>query len=376
MTDGKDSNQTTVLFEQHRSLKAKIVPFGGWLMPVSYTSVLQEHKTVREACGLFDVSHMGELTVSGPCAGEFLQQTTINDVHRLRDGYGQYSAMLLPTGGMVDDIIVYRLSENRYFICVNASNTDKDYTWLYSNLSKVSGVELNNDSERWSQLAVQGPTSQRAIEHLLGNDDREKLHGLCYMQITSIKLWEKECLLARTGYTGEHGYEIYTPHDVVERAWTALLDTRPETGIAPVGLGARDTLRLEACFLLYGNEMNESVSPLEAGIGWATRLDKGSFIGRDALLKQKDLGLSRLIFAFIMEEDGISRHDMDVYKDAQHVGKVTSGSVLPTVGGAGGMALLNPRLCAIGDQVEIDIRGKRKHARLVKRPLYAGRVKS
>lgn len=376
MHAGQDGHQATALFAMHRELKAKIVPFGGWLMPVSYTSVLQEHKAVREACGLFDVSHMGELIVSGPWAAEFLQQTTINDVRRLRDGYGQYSAMLHPTGGMVDDIIVYRLDERHYFICVNASNSDKDYACFESSRLMVSGVELTNDSANWSQLAVQGPTSLRAVAALLRPNDQEKLRALRYMQITSIQLWGKESLLARTGYTGELGFEIYMPHEVVQRAWQTLLSTKEETGIAPIGLGARDTLRLEACFLLYGNEMNDGVSPLEAGIAWATRLDKGSFIGRDALIKQKELGLSRLIFGFRMTDDGIPRHDMDVYKDGQHVGKVTSGSVLPTVGGAGGMALLNPQQVAVGDHVEVDVRGKRRCARIVKRPLYEGRVKS
>jgi aminomethyltransferase len=352
-----------------------MVPFGGWLMPVSYSTVLQEHKAVREACGLFDVSHMGEVFVTGADAGRFLQSITINDIDRLKDGGGQYSAILHPTGGMIDDLIIYRLKANEYLICVNASNADKDYQWICSQAERFPGVKVTNESAKWSQLAVQGPNSRDAVESLLNGSDKETLGRLAYMQIASLHIAGKAVFVARTGYTGEHGYELYLPNEAAPAVWAALMETQGRTGLSPIGLGARDTLRLEACYLLYGNDMNDSVSPLEAGISWATRLDKGDFIGRAALVAQKEAGLNRLIFAFQMTEDGIPRHDMDVYKDGELVGKVSSGSVLPTVGGAGGMALLNPKKCAVGDTVEVDVRGKRKLARLVQKPLYKAKVK-
>lgn len=373
---GTNVERKTPLFEIHKSMKAKMVPFGGWLMPVSYSSVLQEHKAVREDCGLFDVSHMGEVFVRGPNAAQFLQKITINDINRLKDGTGQYTAILNSAGGMIDDLIIYRLKSDEFLICVNASNADKDFAWIKSQAEQMTGARAVNESGQWSQLAVQGPKSQGAIAALLGPEKEAALAKLEYMQILPLKLFGKEALLARTGYTGEHGYELYLPNEVSRQVWDALMETQSRSGIQPIGLGARDTLRLEACYLLYGNDMNDEVSPLEAGISWATRLEKGEFIGREALLQQKKAGLTRSSFAFKMEGDGIPRHDMLVFKGDLQIGKVTSGSVLPTVGGAGGLALLDPRRVKVGDTVEIDIRGKRKLACLVQKPLYKAKVKA
>lgn len=372
------SNDTTLktpLYETHKNLKAKMVPFGGWLMPVSYSSVLAEHKAVREKCGIFDVSHMGEVFVTGPDAGKFIQSITINDVNRLGDGSGQYTAILHPTGGMIDDLIIYRLKATEYLICVNASNADKDYAWIKKQSERVNGVSVVNESAKFSQLAVQGPNSHAVVSLLIGAADKARFNDLPYMGIMEINLFGAKSYLARTGYTGEHGYEIYVPNGVATNLWTSLFEQKDKFGVEPIGLGARDTLRLEACYLLYGNDMNDDVSPLEAGIAWATRLDKGDFIGREALIRQKEGGLMRQQFTFKMEEDGIPRHDMLIFKGGEEVGKVTSGSVLPTVGGAGGMALLNPRKVALGDQIEVDVRGKRKLARLVQKPLYKAKVK-
>lgn len=370
-----DTALKTPLYETHKALKAKMVPFGGWLMPVSYTSVLGEHKAVRERCGVFDVSHMGEVFVTGADAGKFLQSITINDINRLADGTGQYSAILHPSGGMIDDLIIYRLRANEFLICVNASNTDKDFQWIKKQSEKFPGVTVVNDSAKFSQLAIQGPNSQPVVTTLLSATDKGRLAALPYMGIMEIELFGSKSYLARTGYTGEHGYELYVPNGAVQSLWTAVFEQKEKYGVEPIGLGARDTLRLEACYVLYGNEMNDEVSPLEAGIAWAVRLDKGDFIGKDALIKQKEAGLKRQQFAFKMEEDGIPRHDMAIFKGGEEIGKVTSGSVLPTVGGAGGMALLNPRKVAIGDQVEVDVRGKRKLARVVQKPLYKAKVK-
>jgi aminomethyltransferase len=344
-------------------------------MPVSYTTVLQEHKAVREACGVFDVSHMGEVLVTGANAGAFLQHLTINDIEKLKDGSGQYSAMLHDHGGMIDDLIVYRLKSDRFLLCVNASNTAKDFAWIEKQAAKFGGVQVANESSAWSQLAVQGPNSAKAVEVLIGATDLAQFRSLQYMDIMGITLFGKAALVARTGYTGEHGYEIYLPNAVAEKTWLALMETQPATGIQPIGLGARDTLRLEACYLLYGNDMNDEVSPLEAGISWATRLTKGEFIGRNALLAQKEAGPKRSQFAFVMSEDGIARSGMEIYRNGEKIGVVTSGSVLPTVGGAGGMALITRGKASLNDEVEVDVRGKRKLARLVQKPLYKAKVK-
>ena len=373
MTHSPDLTLKTPLYAAHVSRKAKMVPFGGWLMPVSYESVLAEHKTVREACGIFDVSHMGEVRVKGPDAEKYLQWITINDISRLKNGGGQYSAILNERGGMIDDLIIYKLCDDEFFICVNASNRDKDFSWLKTQSGKFN-VTVTNESDLWAQIAVQGPHSQKVVAALLNAKDSEAMEALPYTNIMNVTLFGGASLLARTGYTGEHGYEIYMPSTLAERVWMALLEHGPKYGVKPIGLGARDTLRLEACYLLYGNDMNDDVTPLEAGISWATKLDKGDFFGRDALIKQKDAGLTKKMVAFKMEEDGIPRHGMTVYDGQNTAGEVTSGSVLPTVGGAGGMALVSSKFKE-GDDLWVDIRGTRKKARVVKRPLYAAKTK-
>ena len=380
---GPDDTRRTLLYECHRELKAKMVPFGGWLMPVSYSTPLTEHKAVREQVGVFDVSHMGEVLVTGPDAETFLQRLTINDIQRLKDGTGQYSAILNEAGGMIDDLIIYRLAADRYLICVNASNTEKDFSWIAAKARAFGPtVHVTDESSRYSQLAIQGPNSRAATEKLLASGDRDRLGAMAYMQIDSFSVLGTTALIARTGYTGEHGYELYLPNGpdsgtpLVVKVWKALLEGAPVTGLKPVGLGARDTLRLEACYLLYGNDMNDEVSPLEAGIAWAVRMDsaKGDFVGRAALERQKAAAVPRQLAAFVMEGDGIPRHGMAVFLGDRLVGEVTSGSVLPTVGGAGGLALITAGL-KVGTTVEVDVRGKRKLARLIAKPLYKAKVK-
>jgi aminomethyltransferase len=360
--------QKTPLYEEHLALKAKMVAFGDWKMPVSYEGVLLEHKTVREHVGIFDVSHMGEVRVKGADATRFLQWLTINDVHKLSDGGGQYSAILNPDGGMIDDLIIYRLHSDEYFICVNASNTKKDFDWIKTQ-SKNFSVDVVNESARWAQVAVQGPNSLALVQRLVPG-----IESLPYTNIRDVTLFGKKSYIARTGYTGEWGYEIYVPNESAKLLWLSLLETSGELGTKPIGLGARDTLRLESCYLLYGNDMNDQVSPLEAGIQWATKLDKGDFIGRSALIEQKQKGVSKKIVAFKMTEDGIPRHDMPIKKDGAVIGQVTSGSVLPTLGGAGGMAMV-PTTLKEGDLFLVDIRGSLKPAIITKRPLYSAKVK-
>lgn len=364
----------TPLYDCHKKLNAKLVEFGGWEMPISYETVIAEHQTVRNACGIFDVSHMGEIFVSGPEAARFLQWLTINDINRLKPSQGQYSALLNQDGGIIDDLIIYCLNETSFLLCVNASNVDKDFNWIKEQSTKFD-VEVKNDSAHWSQIAVQGPNSLAAINALVSSADQSRLGALEYSSIGKFRIFGEDAYIARTGYTGEHGYEIYLPNPQAARTWEALLATTAETGLKPIGLGARDTLRLEACYLLYGNDMNDAVSPLEAGIAWAVRMEKGDFIGKPVLVNQKENGVPRKIVCFLMEEKGIARQDMDVYVGEKLIGKVTSASFLPTLEQAGGMALIQSDAAKVGDKIEIDIRGKRKLAKIEKRPLYSARVK-
>jgi len=361
----------TALFDEHKELGARMVPFGGWNMPVSYTSVLKEHEIVRTKCGLFDVSHMGEIFVSGPNAKEFVQYITINDVNRLSPGKGQYTAILNENGGMIDDLIMYQTADEVYLICANASNCQKDFAWIQKQADSKPGVVIENKSDDYSQIAIQGPTSLEAMTAVISDADKSLFSDLDYTGIMPIKLMGQDAFLARTGYTGEIGYEVYIPNAGVVGLWKALL----ATGAAPIGLGARDTLRLEACYVLYGNEMNEDVTPLEAGIAWATRLDTDDFIGKAALVKLKESGVKKGIRAFVFKEGGIPRTGMEIFKGDKKIGVVTSGSVLPTVGGAGGLAMVETEFVKIDDHIEIDVRGKRKLAQIVKKPLYTAKVK-
>jgi aminomethyltransferase len=365
--------KNTPLYDLHREAGAKMVAFGGWMMPVSYGSVLNEHKIVRETCGIFDVSHMGEVRVKGTDARKFLQWLTINDIDRLMVGAGQYSAILNESGGMIDDLIIYRLDDDEFFICVNASNREQDYKWI-KELSSRFTVEVEDESDRWAQIAVQGPKSLEVLRPLLTTNDANRLEALPYTHIQKTSLLCESVYIARTGYTGEFGFELYLPIESAQKVWSGLLDPKAPTKAHPIGLGARDTLRLEACYLLYGNDMNETVSPLEAGISWATKLDKGDFVGRAALLEQKSKGVERRVIAFKMIQDAIPRQGMKVFFGDKLIGSVTSGSVLPTVGGAGGMALIEMGTKE-GDEITIEIRGQQKIAQIFKRPLYAARTK-
>ncbi|MBC7660253.1 MAG: glycine cleavage system aminomethyltransferase GcvT [Chitinophagaceae bacterium] len=362
----------TPLHSLHKQLKAKMVNFGGWDMPVQYESVLAEHKYVREHCGIFDVSHMGEIIVEGKDALAYLQGITVNDVSRLELGHGQYSALPTEDAGFIDDLIIYRVGAERYFLCVNASNIEKDFEWLKKHKGEHT-VTITNESPMWSQLAVQGPESEEALKAILSPSDQARVADLPYTNITEASFQGKKGFIARTGYTGEKGYEIYIPNAIASSVFAELLE---KSNAKPIGLGARDTLRLEACYLLYGNDMDETVSPIEAGIAWAVRFEKGDFLGKAKMEAQKAGTLpARKMVAFKLSEEGIARHGMDVYVGDRKVGVVTSGSVLPTVEGAGGMALIEKDAAALGDDLSIDVRGKRKLAKVVKRPLYSAKVK-
>lgn len=366
--------QNTSLFEVHKKLKAKIVPFAGWNMPVFYEGVLAEHKAVRESVGVFDVSHMGEISVKGPDSFSFLQNLTTNDLSKLSIGQGQYSLLCNRAGGVIDDLIIYRMADSEYFLCVNASNTDKDFAWLKDNAEGFTHLQLENQSPRWSQLALQGPLATQALIKSLPPQHAKAIENLNYMSIHSILLNGFTCYFARTGYTGEKGYELYLPNSFAVPFWNQLFNINASLGIKPIGLGARDTLRLEACYLLYGQDMDDTVSPFEAQVEWAVKLQAKNFIGKEALVAQKELGLKRKLFAFKMEDAAIPRQGMDVLQAGKKIGKVTSGSVLPTVGGSGGMVLLAAET-QVGDSIDIDIRGKLKTAKICAKPLYKAKVK-
>ncbi|NRA44310.1 MAG: glycine cleavage system aminomethyltransferase GcvT [Oligoflexales bacterium] len=365
----------TALYEQHSLLKAKLIDFSGWKMPISYDGVLAEHHHVREKVGIFDVSHMGEFWIRGRDAQTYLQYLTINDVNKLDVGQGQYTAICNENGGMIDDLILYKTGEEEFFACVNAANITKDFEWFKQGASRFERVDLENASEGWSQIAVQGPNSEAAVLSLVNAQDQERIAGLPYTHIADISFGGSVCKLARTGYTGEKGYEIYLPNSAAASCWQALLATEPQTQIKPIGLGARDTLRLESCYLLYGNDMDESVSPLEAGISWATKLGGEDFCGKSAIASQKTAGVSRKIAAFLFEDQGVPRKGMQILKDGEDIGVVTSGSVFPSVGGSGGLALIASNKAVVGDLVQVNVRGKHKNAKLVKKPFYKAKTK-
>ena len=362
-------NKKTPLYTSHLSANAKIVDFGGWKMPIHYEGTLKEHKYVRDHCGVFDVSHMGEIRVTGKDAKKALQFLTFNDIDKLHSGQGQYTGFCNNNGGMIDDVILYQIADDDFFICVNASNQEIDDTWIRKNSSEFS-IQIHNESSIWSQIAVQGPKSREVLTPILGTSS--PLNTMNYMSIAPIHYEEESGYLARTGYTGELGYEIYLKGDTaIKKLWQDLLATNT---CLPIGLGARDTLRLEASYLLYGNDMNQNVTPVEAGISWAVRLEVPQFIGRDALVRQKKLGPEKKLIAFLMEEKAIPRHEMKVIANDKVIGHVTSGSYLPTLEKAGGFAYIDTHFAKIDQELRIDIRGKRKLAKIVKKPLYSSRV--
>ncbi len=347
-----------------------MVPFGEWEMPIQYQSVIKEHHAVRSHSGIFDVSHMGEIFISGPDAQRFLQYITINDINRLEPGKGQYTAMLNASGGMVDDLIIYQIAPAKYLLCVNAANDTKDFQWV-SRQANGFDIKIDHQSEQWGQIAVQGPQSSEVITALFSGSTLNQVTSLNYMEIIAINLFNHDAFIARTGYTGEKGYELYVPTEIAEKTFKALSQAS-----TPIGLGARDTLRLEACYLLYGNDMDDGVSPIEAGIGWATRMDCGEFIGKDHVIKHKEPNTKRRqMIAFTLKDKGVARAGMDIYQGNRKIGTVTSGGHLPSLGISGGMALIEKGSATLGDDIFIDIRGKRKLAQVAKKPLYSAKLK-
>jgi aminomethyltransferase len=353
----------TPLYELHRELGAKLIDFGGWEMPVQYSGILEEHRAVRERVGLFDVSHMGELEVTGAGALDTLQRLTGNDVSKLADGRCHYTAFLTERGTFVDDLLVYRRGEGDYMLVVNASNTPKDFEWARKNA--LGGASVEDASDRWALIAVQGPRAAALLSRVCEPDPSD----LPYYGFRETAVFGAAALVSRTGYTGEDGFEIYLPPDRAEPTYRGLLERGKEDGVLPCGLGARDTLRLEAKMALYGNDIDDTVTPWEADLGWIVKMKKGDFIGRDALEKQKAEGVPRRLVGFEMIDRGIARHGYPA-RTAAGEGVVTSGTHSPTLGKPIGLALLPSAASGVGAEFEIDIRGRFARARVVPTPFY------
>lgn len=354
----------TPLYERHAQLGARLVEFGGWEMPVQYTGILEEHRAVREQAGLFDVCHMGEIRITGTGAVEFLRRMLTNDPETLAAGQAQYTLMCNPNGGTIDDLLTYRLGEEEYLLVVNASNTDKDYVWLADHAD--TNVQVRNISDNKGLVALQGPAAEAILQPLTEVD----LSALSYYHITDGEVDDISALVSRTGYTGEDGFEIMVNAGHVGGLWDTLLEAGEEHGLVPAGLGARDTLRLEAAMPLYGHELDEDINPLEAGLGYFVKLDKPDFIGRDALAETKKQGLDCKLIGFQVIERGIARQGYEIQHDGETVGEVTSGTYAPYLEKVIGMGFVPPDLTEPGTRIEIAIRGRPVEAEVVKRPFY------
>jgi aminomethyltransferase len=353
----------TRLYSIHEKLGAKIVDFAGYKMPVQYTSIISEHKSVRTSVGVFDISHMGEIFISGDKALDFVQHITVNDASLLIDGRIQYSAMCYKDGGIVDDILVYRINEKKYMLVVNASNKDKDYQWMINNNNFE--VDISDESDDYSLLAVQGPNSKKVIEKLFG-----EIIDLEYYHFRLIKIDGTEVILSRTGYTGELGYELYFKGDesVAENIWDKLFEAGEKFDIKPIGLGARDSLRLEMGYCLYGNDIDQTTNTIEAGLGWITKLKKTEFLGQDVLMKEKETGITRKLVPMISDEKAFPRHGYNLSVEGVVVGKITSGTVSPMLGKAIALGYVESDFAKEGNKIDFIIRGREIPAVITKLP--------
>ena len=359
----------TPLNRVHRELGGKMVDFGGWDMPVQYPAgTIEEHLRTRNHSGLFDVSHMGEIDVKGSDAITFVNRITSNDVTKLIDGQAQYSALTTPDGTVIDDLLVYRFAADHLFLVVNAGTTEKDWEWIRSHHAGES-VELKNVSTEYCQIALQGPEALSILQQLT----HVPLNDIKYYHFTTGTVDGVESIISRTGYTGEDGFEVYAAAEKGEQLWNKMLEVGKvgtETGVLPCGLAARNTLRLEAGMSLYGHEIDETTTLLEANLGWICKLDKGEFIGREKLAQQKEAGLKRRLIGFEITERGIARDDQEVVIGDQRVGKVTSGSPAPYLKKNIGFAYVPAEFAAVGGEIKIDVRGRLVGAQIVKTPFY------
>ena len=342
-----------------------MVPYAGWEMPVEYSGITNEHLAVRTRAGLFDVSHMGEIEVAGKGALEAIQRISSNDANRLKVGQAHYAGLLTPDGTFVDDMLVYRMASSHFMLVVNAANTAKDFAWI-SEQVKVTGAAVVDSSSRYALISIQGPAAREVLQPLTAVDLAEiRYYWFAYGEVAAARV-----TISRTGYTGEDGYEIFVPPNMADRVWQALMESGRSAEVIPCGLGARDTLRLEAAMRLYGNDIDESTTVLEAGLGWTIAWGKGDFIGRDRLLEQKERGLTRTLVGFEMLERGIARQGYPVVSAGEPVGQVTSGTQTPFLKKAIGMAYVPAALSGPGSQIDIDVRGRATKAQVVPLPFY------
>lgn len=357
----------TPLFEVYKEYGGKTIDFGGWELPVQFSSIKEEHEAVRTKAGLFDVSHMGEIEVKGTDSLNYLQKMMTNDISKIKNGGAQYTAMCYENGGTVDDLLVYKIEDNHYLLVVNASNIEKDYKWLDEHIE--GDVTLDNLSETMAQLALQGPLAEKVLQKLASGLDLSQIGFFKFQQ--EVELNGKKALVSRTGYTGEDGFEIYCAAEDVVDLWIAILNAGEEEGVLPCGLGSRDTLRFEATLALYGQELSPEISPLEAGIGFAVKLNKeAEFIGKEVLKQQKENGAERKLVGIEMIDRGIPRHGYPVYKGEELIGEVTTGTQSPTLKKNIGLVLIKVEHAVLEAEVEVEIRGKRLKAKVVPTPFY------
>jgi aminomethyltransferase len=355
--------QRTPLYDTHVRAGARMVEFAGWEMPVQYAGILDEHEAVRTRAGIFDVSHMGEVAFRGPNALEALNRVFTNDLSKAADGQAQYGCLCRDSGGIVDDVVVYRRAPDDLLVCVNAANRAKDFEWLRAH---AGAADVRNESDDWGQLAVQGPLAAQLVQRLT----KVNLSAMKTYRFASGEVAGMPCLVARTGYTGEDGFELFCPAARTPELWAALMEAGQPEKLQPCGLGARDSLRLEMAYRLYGSDMDDTTTPLEAGLAWAVKLDKGEFVGRGALVKQKEAGVPRKLVGFTLTDPGIPRHGYPVVQDGRKVGDVTSGTKSPSLGIAIGLAYVPTALAAEGSTFAVEIRGRAAAARTVKTPFY------
>jgi aminomethyltransferase len=355
----------TPLHDEHIRLSAKMVEFAGWEMPIQYTGVMEEHRAVRNAAGIFDVSHMGRFEVTGAGATEYVQHLTTNDMSKLVDGMAQYSLLCNDRGTILDDIIVYRLTKERYLLVVNAINEAKDFNWCQRHAG--ANVTISDVTESEAMIAIQGPRAAKILQGLT-DIDLASLPHFCFRTGTVAGI--ANCVLARTGYTGEDGFEIFVPSDSAIPVWRSIMERGKDQGLMPVGLGARDTLRMEMKYSLYEHEISEDINPLEAGLSWVVKLNAGDFIGRDALLAIKEKGLKRKLVGFQMIDNGIPRQGYHILVDGKPVGVVTSGTMSPSLNKPIGIGFVPADAASAGNKIYIDIRGRARLAEIVKTPFY------
>jgi aminomethyltransferase len=367
MTDTATAElRKTPLNARHRSSSGRMVPFAGWDMPVEYSGIVAEHLAVRTRAGVFDVSHMGEIEIAGKDALAAVQRISCNDASALQVGQAQYSGLLTPAGTFLDDMIVYRMGPNHFMLVVNASNVEKDFAWISEQIKAAGEAAAIDSSSRYALIAVQGPAAREVLQPLTGVDLGEiRNYWFSYGEVANAR-----ATISRTGYTGEDGFEIFVPPNMADKVWLALMQSGRSVDIVPVGLGARDTLRLEASMRLYGNDIDETTSVLEAGLGWTVGWNKDAFIGRDCLVEQKKNGVARKLVGFEMIDRGIARHGYQVMHGDKPVGVVTSGTQTPFLKKSIGMAYVPVASAAAGSDIDIDIRGRRSKARVVPMPFY------